>query len=181
MKKDLASVNNIIIDFDGVLTDNTVITDENGKESVICNRSDGLGIRLINKHSLLRAKEIKMFVLSTERNKVVRERCKKLKIKCYQGIEDKGYFLDKYTKEGEEQNGYTEEKVILYIGNDLNDIPVIPHIDILAVPADGHPLLRSKADIQLKCIGGKGVMREIAEMLINIEEMPISELQELLK
>lgn len=39
----------IIFDFDGVFTDNRVLVDEDGKESVICNRSDGLGVSVIKK------------------------------------------------------------------------------------------------------------------------------------
>ena len=64
----------IACDFDGVMTDNTVIVDENGKESVVCSRSDGLGI------GILKEKGIEVIVISKEKNKVVGARCRKLDI-----------------------------------------------------------------------------------------------------
>ena len=72
---DFSKICLLALDFDGVLTNNKVIVDENGKESVICNRSDGLGIDIIKK------KGIEVIVISKEQNKVVKARCDKLKIK----------------------------------------------------------------------------------------------------
>jgi 3-deoxy-D-manno-octulosonate 8-phosphate phosphatase (KDO 8-P phosphatase) len=62
----------LIFDFDGVLTDNRVQLDQDGNESVSCNRSDGLAFIVLEK--------IKKptFIISTEKNKVVYTRAKKL-------------------------------------------------------------------------------------------------------
>ena len=72
----------IAFDFDGVLTDNKVLVDENGTESVFANRGDGLAI------SLLKDLGISIVVISTE-NEVVQKRCKKMKVDCYNGVENK--------------------------------------------------------------------------------------------
>jgi hypothetical protein len=69
-----ATPNAIGFDFDGVFTNNTVIVDENGKESVICNRSDGIGL------SRLGTGGVKLIIISTEINPVVTARGKKLKM-----------------------------------------------------------------------------------------------------
>ena len=42
----------LVLDFDGVLTDNKVLVNEKGEESVFCNRSDGLGIELLKKSGI---------------------------------------------------------------------------------------------------------------------------------
>ena len=63
-----------VTDFDGVMTDNTVYVDENGKESVRVHRGDGYAI------SLLKKEEKKQLILSTETNSVVTHRAKKLNI-----------------------------------------------------------------------------------------------------
>ena len=57
----------LVMDFDGVLTDNKVIVSEDGKESVMCSRDDG--------YALERIKElgISTLILSREKNKVVLE------------------------------------------------------------------------------------------------------------
>ena len=52
----------IVTDFDGVMTDNKVLVNENGIESVFCNRSDGMAVELLEK------KEIKIVVISKEMN-----------------------------------------------------------------------------------------------------------------
>ncbi len=61
----------IICDFDGVVTDNLVITDQDGKESVSASRSDSMHIKT------LREKGIELMILSSEPNPVVMARAKK--------------------------------------------------------------------------------------------------------
>jgi CMP-N-acetylneuraminic acid synthetase len=55
----------LVLDFDGVMTDDRVWVDQEGRESVATNRRDGMGI------SLLHRAGIPMVVLSTEPNPVV--------------------------------------------------------------------------------------------------------------
>ena len=73
----------VVFDFDGVFTDNRVIVSENGKESVICNRSDGIGLEM------LRNLGIPMTIISTEKNPVVDFSAKKLKLSVVHGVENK--------------------------------------------------------------------------------------------
>src|SRR3989338_2697587 len=73
----------LILDFDGVMTDNRVLISEDGKEAVFCNRSDGFGIEMLKKSG------IDAVVISKEKNKVVQVMCKKLKLSCFHGVEDK--------------------------------------------------------------------------------------------
>ena len=72
----------LVMDFDGVLTDNKVIVSEDGKESVMCSRDDG--------YALERIKElgISTLILSREKNSVVLERGKKLKTEVISGSLD---------------------------------------------------------------------------------------------
>ena len=64
----LRNCTNIFYDFDGVMTDNTVLVDENGTESVRVNRSDGLAVSEFKKMGFAQA------ILSTEKNQVVSKR-----------------------------------------------------------------------------------------------------------
>ena len=73
----------LVFDFDGVMTDNSVLVFQDGSEAVICSRGDGMGI------TLLRKAGFPMLVLSTEENPVVMARCRKLHLECMHGIEDK--------------------------------------------------------------------------------------------
>ena len=70
----------IIFDFDGVMTDNTALVDSEGKEYVKVSREDGLSLNLLKK------KGFEILVLSSEKNKVVKARCKKLNIEYFNGV-----------------------------------------------------------------------------------------------
>ena len=83
----------VVFDFDGVFTNNKVIVSEDGKESVVCDRSDGLGIMM------LKAAGIPSFILSKEKNPVVSARAKKLGLEVMQGIDHKLQILSSYCNE----------------------------------------------------------------------------------
>jgi len=77
----------IAFDFDGIFTNNQVLLLEDGTEGVFVNRSDGLAI------NQLRKSNYKMVIISTEKNKVVDIRAKKLNIPVFSGIDDKAKAL----------------------------------------------------------------------------------------
>ena len=151
-----------IFDFDGVLTDNFVHTDENGKELVSCSRADGLAFDVLHK---LRKPA---YILSTEQNPVVTARAKKLKIQVLQGIGNKSQALKNIANE----KGYNLQN-ILYIGNDLNDYFAMQLYGYTACPIDSHKAIKSIATIVLKTKGGKGVVRELLEDILQIDFIKI--------
>ena len=145
----------VVMDFDGVMTDDCVIVDQNGIESVRCSRADGMGIRL------LRESGMKIIVLSTERNPVVMTRCKKLNLECIHGVLKKGEILANYMKEKE-----IAPQNVIYIGNDINDLPCFPVVGCAVVPADANPEVKKEADLVLVHNGGEGAVRELCDMLL---------------
>ena len=151
-----------IFDFDGVLTDNFVHTDENGKELVSCSKADGLAFDVLHK---LRKPA---YILSTEQNPVVTARAKKLKIQVLQGIGNKSQALKNIANE----KGYNLQN-ILYIGNDLNDYFAMQLCGYTACPIDSHKAIKSIATIVLKTKGGKGVVRELLEDILQIDFIKI--------
>ena len=145
----------IVFDFDGVMTNDCVILDQNGIESVRCSRADGYGIRMMHE------KEIKMVVLSSERNPVVIQRCKKLGLDCIHGVLKKKDILENYLKENE-----IDPDKVVYIGNDVNDLPCFPLVGCAVTPADANPKVRNEADFVLTHKGGEGAVRELCEMIL---------------
>lgn len=145
----------IVYDFDGVMTNNKVLVDQSGRESVVVNRSDGLAV------SAIRKMKIKQIILSTEENPVVKSRADKLKIPCIQSVENKKKALEKYIR----RIG-VDRKRVLYIGNDINDLEAIAYAGYTIVPSDAHPSVRRKAKIITKAKGGEGVVRELLDMLL---------------
>ncbi|MCK5635732.1 MAG: acylneuraminate cytidylyltransferase, partial [Anaerolineales bacterium] len=129
----------VVLDFDGVMTDNRVWVDADSREWVAANRSDGWGI------ARLKDAGVDVVVLSTETNPVVKARCDKLGLPVHQGIVDKEVALKALLKE----RGINSERVI-YLGNDVNDLPCFPLVGCALVVADAHPQAKMSADVILQ-------------------------------
>jgi YrbI family 3-deoxy-D-manno-octulosonate 8-phosphate phosphatase len=145
----------VVFDFDGVMTDDRVWVDQEGHEMVAANRRDGLGIAMLLKAS------IPAVVISTEPNPVVAARCRKLGLPVMQGIGDKAAALRQVLAERQ----VLPENVV-YLGNDVNDLPCFPLVGCAVVTADANPEVGRQADLVLSHKGGYGAVRELCERLI---------------
>ena len=145
----------LVFDFDGVFTDNRVLTDQNGVESVLCHRGDGLAI------DMLRAAGQRMLILSTERNPVVAARAAKLRIPVAWACQDKAAFLQNYLRE----EGISPTHTV-FMGNDVNDLSAMDVVGFAVAPADAHPDVLSVAHWVTQARGGQGAVRELCERLV---------------
>jgi len=143
----------IAYDFDGVMTDNRVLVLEDGREGVVVNRSDGLGVNIIKQMG------IQQIILSTEINPVVAMRAKKIGLPGFQGINDKAATLVSYCKEHK-----LDLTRIVFVGNDTNDLKCMQLVSWPIAPEDAHPEIKRISRIVLKTKGGAGVVREIADL-----------------
>lgn len=146
----------IIYDFDGVMTDNRVMVDEKGVESVFVNRSDGLAIDMLRKSKKYQA------IISTETNRVAAARAKKLRLPVFYGISDKLEAMKKLCRRYR-----CAAKDVLYVGNDINDLDAMRAAGHRAAPSDAHPSIKRIADIVTRKKGGEGVIRELADRIIS--------------
>ncbi len=144
----------VVYDFDGVMTDNRVTVDQDGKESVTVNRSDGYGVGMIRKRG------IAQIIISTEKNPVVERRAEKLQLPVIHDVADKAEILRGYLEKHD-----TDPKRILYIGNDLNDREAMLMCGIKCAPADAEPVILEIADVVLERKGGYGAVRELARLI----------------
>jgi len=152
----ISSIRLLVFDFDGVMTDNRVLVMEDGREGVFCNRSDGLGI------TMLRDAGMAMLVLSKEQNPVVTARCRKLKLECLQGIDDKPTALLALLAE----RGLTVAEVA-YVGNDLNDVGCMKLVALPIAVADAYPAALEAAEAVTTRAGGHGAVREVCEWFLS--------------
>ena len=157
-----AKISAIIFDFDGVLTDNRVYVDQDGRETVCCNRSDGLAF------DALRNSGVSLFILSTETNPVVSARGRKIRVQVHQGSGDK---LSSLVQLASEQD--IQLKSILYVGNDLNDYHAMRRCGFRVCPNDSHPRIKAIADVVLESSGGQGVVREIVEDVLGLDMLAL--------
>ena len=162
MKISIDKIHALVFDFGGVMTNNLVYINQEGKESVRCNRADGLAFDVLSKLKK------SSYILSTEKNNVVRMRAKKLKINVIQGISNKVNAIKSLAK----KNNYNLEN-ILYVGNDLNDYEAMKICGFSVCPADSHYKIRKLSDIILKTNGGDGVVRDLIENIFNLDIIKI--------
>lgn len=144
----------LVMDFDGVLTDNRVEVDEHGTESVTCSRGDGMGL------SRLKKRGVPLLVLSKERNPVVQARCAKLGIDVLQAVDEKLTRM----KEWLEAHGADLDSTV-YVGNDINDLECLSAVGCGVVVGDAHPDVLHAANIVLNRPGGHGAVRELCDLI----------------
>jgi N-acylneuraminate cytidylyltransferase len=144
----------LVLDFDGVFTDNKVIVFEDGREAVICDRGDGWGLAQLKKLS------IPTLVISTEENPVVNARCKKLGIPYLQGVREKLTALTSWLKTNK-----MDISRVVYLGNDVNDLSCIRAVGCGIGVHNSHPQILAAAKIVLSVPGGQGAIRELAELI----------------
>jgi N-acylneuraminate cytidylyltransferase len=142
----------LVLDFDGVLTDNRVLVDENGLESVLCSRSDGLGIAATMESGLA------IMVLSKERNPVVAARCRKLNVEFVQGCDDKLAALKEICAVRQ-----IKADEVAYMGNDINDLGCMSWVGLPIAVADAEPEAKQIAVLTTAHAGGQGAVREICD------------------
>jgi N-acylneuraminate cytidylyltransferase len=143
------------------MTDNRVLVFDDGREAVLCNRGDGMGLEMLKKAG------VPLAVISKEINPVVGARCKKLKIPYLQGIEDKLAELTKIVRE----RGL-ELAQVAYVGNDVNDLECMHAAGVAIAPADSHPDALRAADLVTSAPGGFGAVREVCDLLLAARVQP---------
>ena len=146
----------LVLDFDGVLTDNRVLVSEDGTEAVFCDRSDSLGI------GMLKPLGIQVVVISKEKNPVVAARCRKLDIECIQCCDDKIAALQRMA----ESKGVKRTE-IAYVGNDVNDLECLQWVGVPIAVADSAPSVIAAARFKTPRMGGRGAVRDVIDWLLS--------------
>jgi len=153
---DIRKIELFVYDFDGVMTDNKVYINQKGEEMVKVNRGDGLAISEIKKMGF------KQIIMSSEKNKVVSARAKKLKINVLQGIADKKDSLKSFCNE----KNISLNKVA-YVGNDINDKDAMELVGLTFCPSDAHEKIKTLSNYTFISKGGDGTIRELLDYILD--------------
>lgn len=145
----------VATDFDGVHTDDRVLVDQHGVEAVRVSRGDGLGV------SMLRRAGVPFVIVSTERNPVVGARAAKLGVDVLQGVDNKVCALQGWL----DRRGLAAHDVA-FVGNDVNDLPVMASVGWPIAVADAHPEVLRAARLVLDRPGGHGAVREVCDLVL---------------
>lgn len=150
------SIELIVLDVDGTMTDSRITYSENGDEIKSFNVKDGLAIVSWQKLGK------KVAIITGRSSNIVARRAKELHIEhFYQGVDNKKEVLENLL----ENLGLSMENVAA-IGDDLNDLQMLKAAKISFVPRDSSAYVDKIATVILSKKGGDGAVREMIEYLI---------------
>jgi 3-deoxy-D-manno-octulosonate 8-phosphate phosphatase (KDO 8-P phosphatase) len=146
----------VITDIDGVWTDGGMYYDNNGNEFKKFNTSDSAGVMM------LRGLNIPLVIMTGEDTAIVKRRAEKLKVDyLFMGIRNKLLVATTLCRD----LGVTLEETA-FIGDDINDVPLLRAVGLSATPSNAADYVRSEANWRLSRKGGDGVFREFVEKIV---------------
>ncbi len=153
---DLADIQMLVMDVDGVLTDGTLVINADGSESKFFNSMDGHGIRMWQRAGL------KVALISGRASEPTQHRAEQLQIEyVFQDCHNKLPVFEELL----EQLGLSPDKVA-YIGDDLTDLPVIRYAGFGVAVANAVDEVKQYADYVTTRPGGRGAVREVIEYIL---------------
>lgn len=156
MVKRMAKIEALILDVDGVLTDDSLYFGPDGFELKRFNIGDGLNMVLATRAGL------EVIIVSNRHSEATASRMRDLKIKhVIQAHGNKHRLLTEYM----EKSGLKIDLAkTAFIGNDIMDMPLMKHIGLKIAVADAYPDLIDMVDFVSSKKGGYGAVREIIDL-----------------
>jgi 3-deoxy-D-manno-octulosonate 8-phosphate phosphatase (KDO 8-P phosphatase) len=156
----LKDVRLVIVDVDGVLTDGTLSLSDEGVETKHFNVRDWTGIAFLERAGIRTA------IVSGRASNAVELRARETGVtEVHLGAKDKLPVV----RELMQRLALGPEEVA-YIGDDVLDIPVARAVGFSVAVADAHEELKAHCDLVTKSPGGKGAVRELAEVILKTQD-----------
>ena len=143
-------------DCDGVLTDNHLYVGKNGEEFLKFTKTDGLYMKILSKKYYI-------CIITNEKSKNAFFRAKKIGVDCFYNIKNK----EKKIKEILKKKLNISQAA--FVGNELNDIPILKIVGLPIAVADADTKVKKLSKIVLKTKGGFGVVKEIYKLIDKIK------------
>jgi len=164
IKEKARAVRLVVFDVDGVLTDGTLSYSASGEEVKHFNVKDGVGIKLLSDF------DIDTAIISAKDSAPLTKRATDLGIKqFFPGTKDKWAVLSRLM-----DDLLIDPSEVCYVGDDVIDLKVMSRIGLSVAPSDGFWMVRNRADLITEAAGGKGVAREVADIVLG-SRMPLEE------
>lgn len=160
-KQKAQNIKAILFDVDGVLTDGGIIYDNNGVEYKRYNVKDGQIISHLKKYGFV------VGAITGRESDVVKNRCIELKLDYHKhGVKDK---LVEYENFKNQHN--LQDNQIAYVGDDIIDLSILVRCGLSATPNDARAYIKNEVDIVTSTKGGEGVLRDIADYILESQEV----------
>ncbi len=146
----------VVMDVDGTLTDAAMFYTAEGEYMKRFSTRDGMGVTLLRRAGIVCA------IITSEQSEIARQRGEKLKVEhVILGCHDKTTAL----KDLAASLSIALDD-IAYIGDDVNDGPVMKIVGLSGCPSDAVASIKKIAHYQCELPGGNGAVRELAEFIL---------------
>ncbi|WP_024851297.1 KdsC family phosphatase [Hydrogenovibrio kuenenii] len=151
----------LILDIDGVLSDNKLYYGDNGIEYKSFHTRDGHGMVMLQKSG------IEIGIITGRKSPLIDKRMKDLKVKhVYQGVPDK---LPTFLKLIEQEQLALDE--IAYMGDDILDLPILTRVGLAACPKNADTEVPPHVHYVSRFNGGEGCVREMCELILKSQSL----------
>ena len=156
--KQFNAISCLVFDMDGVLTDGTLLVLPDGVMARKMNIKDGYALQLAVK------KGYRVLVISGGNSPEVKDRLSKLGIsEVWMQVSDKASILKEWLS-----NNQIPSSDVLYMGDDIPDLPVMRMVGLKACPADAAIDIKNSVDYISIYKGGEGCVREVIEKVMKL-------------
>lgn len=152
----LARIELLLLDVDGVLTDGSIVLDDQGVETKTFHVRDGSGIKL------LQVAGVEVGLVTGRRSRVVEHRARELGItEVHQGVRDKLAVVRELLV-----RRHLLADAVAFVGDDVVDLPVLLQVGLAVTVADAPAYMRERVHWVTARPGGRGAVREIADAIL---------------
>jgi 3-deoxy-D-manno-octulosonate 8-phosphate phosphatase (KDO 8-P phosphatase) len=149
----------LLLDVDGVLTDGRIIYDSGGRDMKFFDVHDGLGVYLLKKAG------IPTILITAKGSRSIRPRAKDMRVDMvFENISPKSSVLDKILK----KYGINSEEAC-FVGDDLVDLCLMKRVGFAIAVFNAAPEVKKVAAYVTFREGGRGAVREVAELILKAQ------------
>jgi 3-deoxy-D-manno-octulosonate 8-phosphate phosphatase (KDO 8-P phosphatase) len=155
----LKKVKLMLLDVDGVLTDGRIIYDSAGKELKFFDVHDGLGVYVLNRAG------IPTILVTAKSSETIVPRAKDMRVaEVFGDVFPKTTVLDKVTRKY--KVGIDE---ICFVADDLVDLSLMRKVGMPVAVSNACGEIKKSALYVTRRMGGRGAVREVAELILKAQ------------
>jgi len=148
-----------LLDVDGVLTDGRIIYDSRGQDMKFFDVHDGMGVHLLNKAG------IKTVLVTAKGSRAIKPRAQDMQVAAvFENISPKSSILDKILKKYK-----INLDEVCFVGDDLVDLCLMKRVGFPVAVFNAAPEIKQAASYITLKTGGRGAVREVAEIILKAQ------------